>query len=305
VGEAKRKRAAALHGPCPCGSTRLARLCCFNGKDWHKPPAVLGLKTLPKTSSLTKCYMKELGSCAGPVSGEHIVSEAVIRVLMADGDFSISGLPWLAPGEAKILPPQSLRANCLCTKHNSALHPLDDAAKCFFASLKSFLEHDTESRHALVSGHDIERWLLKTAKAAAVSKNLARGRERLSGAFSRDEAILDMLDSPHRWPEGAGLYCTMNTGDRTVNHPRFQLQPLTNEQEDIEALALNILGLQFVLLLEPPDESKYPFLRGSRYRPGKIAISYPASTNWLTMSWDDGRSHEALTVQFVQPISPA
>jgi hypothetical protein len=186
--------------------------------------------------------MKELGSCVGPVSGEHIVSEAVIRVLMADGDFSISGLPWLTPGEAKILPPQSLRANCLCTKHNSALHPLDDAAKYFFASLKSFLEHDTGSRHALVSGHDIERWLLKTAKAAAVSKNLARGRERLSGAFSRDEAILDMLDSPHRWPEGAGLYCTMNAGDRTFNHSRFQLQPLTNEQEDIEALALNILG---------------------------------------------------------------
>jgi DEAD/DEAH box helicase len=68
--------------------------------------------------------------------------------------------------------------------------------------------------------------------------------------------------------------------------------------------AANILGLQFVLLLEPPDERKYPFLRGTRYRPGRIAISYPASTNWLTMSWDDGRSHEALTVQFVQPILP-
>ncbi|WP_377829300.1 hypothetical protein ACFKHW_04285 [Bradyrhizobium lupini] len=165
--------------------------------------------------------MKDLGSCVGPISGEHIISEAVIRILMADGDFSIAGLPWLAPGETKILPPQSLRANCLCTKHNSALHPLDDAAKYFFASLKSFLEHDSDSRHALVSGHDIERWLLKTAKAAAVSKNLARGRERLSGAFSRDAALLDMLDDPSHWPEGAGLYCTMNTGDRTLNHTRF------------------------------------------------------------------------------------
>jgi hypothetical protein len=102
---------------------------------------------------------------------------------------------------------------------------------------------------------------------------------------------------------GARLYCTMNTGDRTINHPRFQLQPLMNQQDDIEALALNILGLSFVLLLAPPDESKYPFLKGARYRPGRIAISYPASTNWLTMRWDDGRSHEALTVQFVQPIS--
>ncbi|MBI5323065.1 MAG: hypothetical protein HZB49_26855 [Bradyrhizobium sp.] len=111
-----------------------------------------------------------------------------------------------------------------------------------------------------------------------------------------------MLDDPREWPEGAGLYCTMNTGDRTFNHTRFQLQPLTNAQEDIEALALNILGLGFVLLLEPLDESKYPFLRGARYRPGRIVISYPTSTNWLTMSWDDGRAHEPLTMQFVQPL---
>jgi hypothetical protein len=247
--------------------------------------------------------MKELGSCVSPISGEHIISEAVIRVLMANGDFSVSGLPWLVPGEEKILPPQSLRANCLCTKHNSALHPLDDAAKYFFASLKSHLESDAGLRHAIVSGHDIERWLLKTAKAMAVSKSLARGGERLSGAFSQDQTILDMLDDPRRWPEGAGLYCMMNTGDRTINHSRFQLQPLTNAQDDIEALALNILGLGFVLLLEPPDEFKYPFLRGARFRPGKIIVSYPGTaTNWLTMSWEDGRVHEPLTMQFERSV---
>lgn len=163
------------------------------------------------------------------------------------------------------------------------------------------LERAKGSRHALVSGHDIERWLLKTAKAAAVSKNLARGGERLSGAFSR-AAILDMLDDPKEWPEGVGLYCTMNTGDKTINRPRFQLQPLMNDQDDIEALALNILGIGFGLLLAPPDENKYPCLRGAWYRPAKLVISYPSSTNWLTLSWDDGKSHEALTVQFVQSV---
>jgi hypothetical protein len=173
---------------------------------------------------------------------------------MADGDFSISGLPWLEAGEEKILAPQSLRANCLCTKHNSALHPLDDAAQYFFASLKSYLELDAGTRHAIISGHDMERWLLKTAKAMAVSRSFASGRERLSGTFARDKAILDMLDSPGQWPEGAGLYCVMNTGDLTVNHPRFQFQPLTNDQGETEAMALNILGLKFVLLLGPEPE---------------------------------------------------
>lgn len=302
MGEAKRKREAVLNGPCPCGLNKPARLCCFTGKDWYKRPAVLGLKGLPQASGIAKCYMKELGSCVGPISGEHLISESVIRVLMADGDFSISGLPWLEDGEQKILPPQALRANYLCTKHNSALHPLDDAAKFFFASLKSYLESDTTSRHALVSGHDIERWLLKTAKVLAVSKNLAQGRESLSGAFSRDTEILDMLDDPRHWPEGAGLYCTMNTGDRTLNHSQFQLQPLTNANDDIEALGLNILGLGFALLLEPPDENKFPKLRKASYRPSRIIISYPSSTNWVTLSWDDDKTHEALTVQFVQSL---
>ena len=79
---------------------------------------------------------------------------------------------------------------------------------------------------------------MKTAKAAAVSRNFARGRERLSGAFARDSDILDMLDSPSHWPEGAGLYCVMNAGDLTVNHPRLQLQPLTSDKDEIEAMAL-------------------------------------------------------------------
>jgi hypothetical protein len=243
--------------------------------------------------------MKELGSCVSPISGEHIISESVIRVLMADGDFSISGLPWLEAGEEKILAPGNLTAKCLCSKHNSTLHRLDDAAQYFFASLKSYLTLGPGSRHAIVSGHDIERWLLKTAKAAAVSKNFASGREPLSGAFSRDDVILDMLDSPRQWPEGAGLYCIMNSGDVTVNHPRFQIQPLTNGQGEIEAMALNIFGLQFVLLLEFLDVAKYPFLREAKYRPARIVISYPLSTNRVTMSWEDDKTHEDLTIRFV------
>jgi hypothetical protein len=296
MGEAKRKREVVLSGPCPCGSGNDAHLCCYNGRVWHKQPAVLGLRTLLPAGRVEKCYMKDLGSCIPPISGEHIISNSVCRVLMGDGEFSISGLLWLEAGEMKIIPPP--QANCLCTKHNSAISPLDAAAHYFFASLRSYLEHDAGSRHAIVSWHDLERWLLKTAKAAGVSRNLARGRERLSGAFSRDAAILDMLDDPRHWPEGAGLYCTMNTGDLTENTPRFQLQPLTNEDDDIEALAINIMGLRFVLLLEAQDLNKYPFLRGARYRPRRILISYPASTNWMTLCWEDGKRHEELTVQW-------
>jgi hypothetical protein len=59
----------------------------------------------------------------------------------------------------------------------------------------------------------------------AVSKNFAKGRERLSGAFARDGALLDMLDNPGQWSHGSGLYCAMKTGELTENQSRFQLQP--------------------------------------------------------------------------------
>jgi len=121
MGEAKRRREAVLNGPCPCGSTKVARRCCFNGRDWHKPPAVLGLKAFPPASKVEKCYMKELGSCVGPISGEHIISKSVILVLRADGDFSISGLPWLEAGEEKILAPNNLEANCLVSNITARL----------------------------------------------------------------------------------------------------------------------------------------------------------------------------------------
>jgi hypothetical protein len=82
-----------------------------------------------------------------------------------------------------------------------------------------------------------------------------------------------MLDDPHQRPEGGGLYCIMNTGDTTINHSRFQLQPLTNAEEVIEALALNILGISFVLFLATPDEDRNPFLHGARYRPARIIVA--------------------------------
>lgn len=302
MGEARRKKEAALNGPCPCGSNATARSCCFTGDGWkwHKKPAVLGIKALPQAGQVHKCYMKKLGSCVGPISAEHIVSKSVCQVLMGDGEFSISGLPWLEAGQTKIIAPPT--AKCLCVKHNNLLSPLDAAAHRFFASLKTYLEHDAGMRHTLVSGHDLERWLLKTAKAAAVSRSLAHGGEALSGAFACDEALLEMLDDPQRWPSGAGLYCTMSVGDLTQKTDRFQIQPLTNDQDEIEALAFNILEFRFVLLLDGCDLEKYPSITAAMYRPGRIEISYPKSTSWITLSWEDGNQHEALTVQWVQKL---
>jgi hypothetical protein len=257
-------------------------------------------------SSLDKCYMRELSSCVGSISGEHLVSDSIIRLLKSDGDFSVSGLPWLSKDEAKILAPKNLTANCLCQKHNSALSPLDDAALSFFEAVKSGLEHEAQPTHFLVSGHDVERWLLKTVKAMAASRNLSQGRKRLSGAFASDIQVLDMLDDPKLWPDNTGLYSVMNEGSTTENNLRFQLQPLTNPQDEISGIWVNILGLPFVLVLERLDNAQNLQLRQAKFRPGEIAISHPSGVNRIALSWEDGKPHnETLSLEFVRTVTRA
>ena len=221
MGEAKIKQQRLNTSSCRCRSNRPAATCCFDGFRWQKPAAQLNLGTLPAGASLERCYMRELASCEAPISGEHLISESVIEVLRGDGDFTVSGLPWLEAGEIEKLAPKNLTANCLCTKHNSALSPIDNAAALFFSALRECMEAKTAPNPYLLSGHDVERWLLKTLKAMAVSGNLARGREKLPGAFQRDIDIIRMLDDHLAWPEASGLYFIMPSGSRMMNHTRF------------------------------------------------------------------------------------
>lgn len=303
MGEAKRKRAAIENCPCPCGSSKRALGCCYDGREWNKPAAVLGLRTLPRKSVVEKCYMRELHSCGDGISGEHLISKSVILVLKADGDFSVSGLPWLPEGEAKVLAPNNLTANCLCVRHNSALSPLDDAACFFFAALKFCLDREADSARYIISGHDIERWLLKTIKAFAVSGNLARGQQRLSGAFTSDIRVLEMLDDPLSWPDGAGLYCVMNAGDVTHNHNRFQLVPYISTRDELSGLGVNIMGLDFVLMLERPDLALSPQLQRATFRPSQIMIQFAKSFNWIAISWQDGKPHrKTMSLKFLRNV---
>jgi hypothetical protein len=250
--------------------------------------------------------MKELRACGGGLSGEHLISESVIRLLAGDGEFTISGTPWLAEGESKAIGPKSLTANCLCERHNGSLHPLDDAALFFFRSLKAALEGDVKSTDYLVSGHDIERWLLKTLKAMAASGNLAAGRQRLVGEFATDIRLLDMLGNVQSWPRSTGLYCVMRAGDLTYNHNRFQIAPLTNLRGEINGLWTNIVGLSFVLLLEPALLPTIPELAGAVFRPGKVIIRHPPSIHQVILSWDDGKRHrEELSLALVRRVKPS
>jgi hypothetical protein len=283
-------------------SNRPAGICCYTGDKWHKKSAELGLRGLPQGTTVKKCYMRELGSCDGAISGEHLISKSIIEFIQDGEEFAVSGVPWLEGGESKILSPRNLTANCLCAKHNSALSPLDKAALRFFEELRPCWLNQDAPLHYLVSGHDIERWLLKSLKALAVSGNLAKGRQRLPGAFQEDVRLIDMLDDPTQWPELTGLYFIMRPGTRTENRNHFQLAPLYGLENDVIAgLTANILGLSFLLMAEAPDMVKSPSLQTAVYRPGSISVTVGATINKIDISWDDKIAHPPISLAYVGP----
>lgn len=303
MGEARQRLLALRQQPCRCGSGRLAGACCLQGSHWFKPPAVVTLQTPNTGKAVEKCYMSEARACDGGISGEHLISESVIRLLAGDGQFTIGGTPWLPEGESKAVGPKSLTANCLCERHNGALSPLDEAARYIFAALKSCLEKAPDASNYMASGHDLERWLLKTLKALAASQNLARGRRRLAGTFASDVRILEMLEDIGMWPRGTGLYCLMKAGDLTVNHSRFQVAPVTNGSEEICALWADILGLSFVLVLETSVLANLPQLESAVFRPRSFSIRHPSGSHELLLAWDDGNPHRGeMTLKFLRDI---
>jgi len=99
MGEAKRRLEEMKVAPCRCRSGRQSASCCFDGVRWHKPASGLDLRSGSPSTTLERCYMQELGNCEAPISGEHLISEAVIEILRGDGNFTASGLPWLEAGD--------------------------------------------------------------------------------------------------------------------------------------------------------------------------------------------------------------
>ncbi|WP_136615556.1 hypothetical protein [Bradyrhizobium sacchari] len=247
--------------------------------------------------------MRTLGNCEAPISREHIITESVIEILSSGGEFTVGGLPWLRSGETKALAPGNLTAKCLCKGHNSAIHPLDDCAKLFFSALKHSLEKANAEHPLLVSGHDLERWLLKTLKAMAASGNLASGRVKLPDLFQGDVDVVRMIENPLSWATATGLYFVMPSGSRFINNTRIQIQPWYGEsRQELVGLWTNFLGLEFVLMIAAPNVARSPALGHWLHRPGRIKVRTGGSVHLIELSWADLRKHPSINASFDRSV---
>jgi hypothetical protein len=124
---------------------------------------------------------------------------------------AINGFPWLEPGEQRVIGINSLTANILCDRHNSALSVLDTEAGQFLRTVKRL--HATLNRKSLsrkplvsiVSGEALELWILKIACGIFYSKVASQNRLQILGDHTVDRSIIAEAFFSRRWYRHCGL----------------------------------------------------------------------------------------------------
>lgn len=191
--------------PCPCHGSQIAEACCL-GADGNVRKYIASVRPRPPKTGFSHkgCYLGHTNDCGGGITGEHYVSRVVLEQL-SEPVVAIDGVHWLPPGEQRIVGINSLTANILCARHNSALSPLDDEAGQFIRTIKSIhasLHSKSLSRKRLVSivsGEALELWVLKIACGLFYSKLASHERRQIVQDHCAEDSIIAEALFSKRW----------------------------------------------------------------------------------------------------------
>ena len=226
------------------------------------------LRGRPSGYSHPRCYANADRNCSHKISKEHFISDALLRHLEFADKVKIAGLAWQRPQEFDLIPRRGLASRVLCTRHNSAMSHLDSAVEYLCSTIRGF-DQDNLSKPAVLSGSDIERWMLKCLMGLSASGNA-------TGAMKAE--CTSILLGTNEWPSGWGLY--FNTRASPIYHTdSLRIETPVSPQNVVMAARFFIQGFPFVLCLGRPDHD------GSFgvWRPSKVEID----TKTLTLDWED------------------
>jgi hypothetical protein len=293
------------YAQCPCESGNKVKWCCRpDGKRWRARRILVEMKPLgPTGASREGCYAAELADCGASGleakrSSEHFVSEALLT-LLHDSVITLSGAPWLKPGEMKKMPISGMASNVLCVRHNGSLSPLDRAAGRFFAALKRFAvmpdgkPPEGPDRAFLISGDAMERWFLKVLCGAVASGQFAKGG--VPTKMMPPRGWLDMIWGQQRFERGRGLYVSRWEGAGIESFEQIQFT-VTVQGDRVWCLSMMIFGIAFHLIVDEPPTPLSPKLQA--FRPGQFQLIYPNRKDTLILAWDDDDAHEDLKLYF-------
>jgi hypothetical protein len=282
---------------CPCGGDSLYGRCClgFDGRAYKQP--VERAPPGPHTGfSHPDCYMGWTHDCDKTISGEHYISASVLKQL-GGPMLKLGGVPWIPPGDTKILPISSLTANILCKRHNEGFSKLDATAGRFFAGVKmvvgDILDKKTPSmrrKWLLFGGEDLEVWLLKTAIGLFHSGTVAKDSAKLCDKQTINPACYRVLydGTP---PAPFGVYVEPIQLAEQMN--QLELWPLSDDAgQRMIGLRMSYLTFALHLLFDPNAVYGPAATGGKTYRPSYLMVRNARRTHTIMLTWPPTLANE-------------
>jgi hypothetical protein len=272
--------------PCPCGSGASAHECCYSATEaWRKIPRSLSPPGPVTGKSNPKCYLRSTQNCSDKITREHYISRNVLASMEKNGTSKISGTPWQAPQEFRIVSTESLTSKILCKRHNESLSALDSEAGRLIRTIgnydRGFNDVIPRREMSLFCGEDLERWMLKTVCSMVGGKQVGRGGVARDTEIS--EKWVSILLEDEDWPPGGGFYAALPSG-ATYHSSSFSFMPLTHSATgQVVAAQLILNGVSFYLMLGRPDD---PTAFGV-YRPRTLIFEQHAVEKFIEISWLD------------------
>jgi hypothetical protein len=226
---------------------------------WEKTP--VGPIEMVETEFANKrCYLSSLGNCSTKISKEHFISRNILEKITSS-TLKIENAAHFFGGKSTLkIGIDAFASKVLCDHHNSALSSLDTVAGLAFARIESLTADALRSATArdatrslyIVSGIDIERWLLKVYCGLVAAKKI----RTQSGAILLEDPLQTYLLSSLM---GYASLCSP-LGLHIHSFPGQQLQSgrisfstimLTDGSDQVGGLMLSLGLINFVLITSP------------------------------------------------------
>jgi hypothetical protein len=252
------------------------------------------------------CYLAPTGDCSNDISGEHYLSRTILEAL--GPGIRLGGLPFLKPGEERVVGINTLTVNVLCRRHNAALSWLDDEAGRFFRTLHK-IEQDLLKRSLsrkstayLFSGIALEMWMVKVACGLYFGRIAGSSEQRMADSHAVNSAAAIAALTRGQFAPRAGMYLRAFVNDENGSGSFVQLAPISVDEDQAHrfvGLRTSLRGHEFDALFDVRG-LKLP-AQGCVYRPAELIFTNEQRRHYVTLSWPTGTTIVSLTANARRP----
>lgn len=268
--------------PCGCGSGREFGKCCLKDGKISLDPKPLDPPKPQTVHKNRKCILNWTADCCSSISGDHIVSRSVLRVL-TESKITISTSRF---SREHSIDSSALKTKKLCRRHNSALSPIDSEAARFFkafAAINDSLSKNSSSQKLyFFHGIDIERWMLKTL----LMTYFARLGNVTPEQYKLPAYVLNLFHGDLAEP--LGLYVPTSTNpygkDFFVTENAASISLLT-DGDLVAGVTITLGGFSLTLIISGSDEHFRRLATNYTYRPSNLVFFKDEDVHYIQLAY--------------------